>query len=230
MSRTNAKPWSGTGCDLVLDPAWFTLRARRASDNWVWTLGPAQYDGFKRALETSHARFKFVFIHHLVGRADRLGRGGVELAPFYGCGGKNADDSDGFASHRPGWALPIHQLLLSNHVAAVRHGHDQRTPQSSLLEINPFLDTDGQNTSRYVNPTEASYRRETCNRDTHNQPRQISKQIVWNCRSGNSRPEPKTTALTAVARAASAVAIIPTTVLPAATSPEKPAKARNTHR
>lgn len=117
---------------VVLDPFWFTPRSRRNDDNWFRTLGRAQYDWFKRTLETSRARFKFVFIHHLVGGADRQGRGGVEVAPFYEWGGKNADGSDGFASHRPGWAAPIHQLLLSNHVAAVFHGHDHLYARQDL--------------------------------------------------------------------------------------------------
>jgi hypothetical protein len=62
----------------------------------------------------------------------------------------------------------------------------QRTPQSSALEINPFLDKDGRDTGKYVNPPDAGYRRETYEHDTHNQPRQISKQVVWSYRSVNS--------------------------------------------
>ncbi len=122
---------NGTLC-IVLDPFWFTPRARRTDDNWVWTLGREQYDWLKRTLETSRAKFKFVFIHHLVGGADRQGRGGVEVAPFYEWGGKNADGADGFAQHRPGWAAPIHQLLLQNHVAAVFHGHDHLYAKQDL--------------------------------------------------------------------------------------------------
>lgn len=62
----------------------------------------------------------------------------------------------------------------------------QRTPGSSVLEINPFLDSSGRDTGRYVNPPDAGYRRETYDHDTHNQPRQVSKQIVWSYRSVNS--------------------------------------------
>lgn len=109
---------------IALDPFWFSPRARRNDDNWFRTLGKEQYDWLKHTLETSQAKFKFVFIHHLVGGADRQGRGGVEVAPFYEWGGKNADGTDGFAAHRPGWAMPIHQLLVTNHVNAVFHGHD----------------------------------------------------------------------------------------------------------
>ncbi len=109
---------------IALDPFWFSPRSRRNDDNWFRTLGKEQYAWLKRTLEASKAKFKFVFIHHLVGGADRQGRGGVEVAPFYEWGGKNADGTDGFAAHRPGWAMPIHQLLVANRVNAVFHGHD----------------------------------------------------------------------------------------------------------
>ena len=62
----------------------------------------------------------------------------------------------------------------------------QRTPQSSVLEINPFLDADGRDAGKYINPPDAGYRRETYDHDTHNQPRQISRQIVWSYQSTNS--------------------------------------------
>jgi hypothetical protein len=62
----------------------------------------------------------------------------------------------------------------------------QRTPQSSALEINPFLDSSGRDTGRYVNPPDAGYREERYDHDTHNRPRQVSRQIVWSYRSKNS--------------------------------------------
>jgi hypothetical protein len=34
------------------------------------------------------------------------------------------DGSEGFAQHRPGWPMPIHQLLLRHHVTAVFKAHD----------------------------------------------------------------------------------------------------------
>ena len=43
---------------------------------------------------------------------------------MYEWGGKNKDGSDGFKQHRPGWDLPVHQLLVRNHVAAVFKAHD----------------------------------------------------------------------------------------------------------
>jgi hypothetical protein len=62
----------------------------------------------------------------------------------------------------------------------------QRTPQSSVLEIHPSLDATGHDTGTYVNPPDAGYRRETYDKDTHNQPRFVSNQIVWSYRSLNS--------------------------------------------
>jgi len=55
---------------------------------------------------------------------DQASRGGVEIAGFNEWGGKNLDGSEGFVQHRPGWSLPVHQLLLKNHVTAVFRAHD----------------------------------------------------------------------------------------------------------
>jgi hypothetical protein len=44
--------------------------------------------------------------------------------PFGEWGGRNADGNDGLKEHRPGWDMPIHQLLVRNHVSVVFHGHD----------------------------------------------------------------------------------------------------------
>ncbi len=60
------------------------------------------------------------------------GRGGVEVAGLYEWGGKNADGTWGFTAHRPGWEMPIHQLLVANHVTAVFHGHDHLFAKQEL--------------------------------------------------------------------------------------------------
>jgi hypothetical protein len=114
----------GDALFVVLDPYWFGPPQRGQSDNWTRTLGAEQYQWLQRTLETSRARFKFVFIHQLVGGTDRQGRGGAEAAPYYEWGGRNADGGDGFQQNRPGWSAPIHQLLVQNHVSMVFHGHD----------------------------------------------------------------------------------------------------------
>ncbi|MFZ5833333.1 MAG: aryl-sulfate sulfotransferase, partial [Planctomycetota bacterium] len=89
-------------------------------------------------------------------------------------------------SHHVTWIPP--GLPGAGHFLIFNNGQYlfQRTPQSSVLEVNGFLDADGRDTGRYVNPPQAGYRRETYDHDTHNVPRQISNQVVWCYRSINS--------------------------------------------
>jgi predicted phosphodiesterase len=122
----------GDALFIALDPFWFTQKQRGKGDNWKRTLGEEQYRWLKRTLEGSKAKFKFVFIHHLVGGADEQCRGGSEAAPFYEWGGKNADGTDGFKQNRPGWPAPIHQLLVQNRVSIVFHGHDHLYAKQDL--------------------------------------------------------------------------------------------------
>ena len=113
----------GSALFVVLDPFWFTT-SRRRDDPWAMTLGDEQYRWLSSVLESSRAPFKIVFIHHLVGGRDREVRGGVAIAPLMEWGGRNADGTDGFREHRPGWSQPIHSLLKAHGVSAVIHGHD----------------------------------------------------------------------------------------------------------
>ncbi len=93
--------------------------------SWASTLGRTQYDWLAGTLQRTKAKYRFVFIHHLVGgMGGAESRGGAESAPFFEWGGKNADGTPGFAQHRPGWAMPIHDLLFTHRVSAVFHGHD----------------------------------------------------------------------------------------------------------
>ena len=131
----------GDALIVVLDPFSFTTQRGRGGgggggrreegplppddSSWNFTLGKAQYDWLAETLAKSKARFKFIFTHHLVGGVGGTeARGGVESAPFFEWGGKNADGSDGFAKRRAGWAMPIHDLLVKHGVTAVFHGHD----------------------------------------------------------------------------------------------------------
>lgn len=59
-----------------------------------------------------------------MGGSDRNQRGGKEAAPFWEWGGKGASGNDEFSNKRPGWAKPIHQLLVEHGVNIVFHGHD----------------------------------------------------------------------------------------------------------
>jgi len=92
-------------------------------DGWQWTLGRTQYDWLKSTLENSKATHKFVYVHHLLfGNAQS--RGGSEKAKYNEWGGLNQDGSNGFTSNRPGWEMPVHQLLVKNGVDFVFKGHD----------------------------------------------------------------------------------------------------------
>lgn len=79
----------------------------KKNDNWYWTLGEAQYRWLERSLQQSDAKFRFVFLHHLVGGADGNNRGCSEAAPFWEWGGKGASGEGGFEIKRPGWAKPM---------------------------------------------------------------------------------------------------------------------------
>lgn len=121
FSPTTTKPRGGQEMETTL-----------TDQSWALTLGREQYDWLDRTLAASKARYKFVFIHHLVGGIGKASRGGVEAAPYFEWGGKNADGSPGFAAHRPGWTKPIHQLLVDRGVSAVFHGHDHLYVHSEL--------------------------------------------------------------------------------------------------
>ena len=114
----------GDALFVVLDPFWFGPRLRRDGDLWDRTLGREQYEWLRTVLARSQARFKFVFLHHLVGGVTPEGRGGNEAVPLYEWGGRGAQGQDEFARHRPGWEMPIHSLLVRHGVTAVFHGHD----------------------------------------------------------------------------------------------------------
>ncbi|MGI9213706.1 MAG: PKD domain-containing protein [Methylococcaceae bacterium] len=121
----------GDALFVVLDPYWNTL-SKSKKDPWQLTLGERQYHWLEKTLSDSPARFKFVFIHSLIGGLDGQMRGGVEAAPYYEWGGLNEDGSSGFAQKRPGWTNPIHPLLVRYGVTAVFHGHDHLYAKQEL--------------------------------------------------------------------------------------------------
>lgn len=93
---------------------------KKNRDWWSITIGDAQYQWLKRTLETSKAKYKFVFAHHVLGS----GRGGVEEAGLYEWGGVGKKGEAGFAQMRPTWELPIHQLMVKHKVTVFFQGHD----------------------------------------------------------------------------------------------------------
>jgi len=93
---------------------------RGQRDWWALTLGDAQYQWFKRTLETSKAKYKFVFAHHVMGS----GRGGIDQSEFYEWGGYGHNGTYEFKTRRPNWELPVHQLMAKHGVTIFFQGHD----------------------------------------------------------------------------------------------------------
>lgn len=117
----------GDALFVVLD-AYRYLPSAKPDSLWDWTLGDAQYQWFKRTLENSTSKRKFVFAHHVLGQT----RGGVAWADLYEWGGHNADGTWGFDTRRPGWAMPIHQLMVANGVTIFFQGHDHLFAREEL--------------------------------------------------------------------------------------------------
>jgi hypothetical protein len=117
----------GDALFVVIDPYWHspqtvdnTFGADRDTDKknrdlWNVTLGETQYRWFRQTLETSTAKYKFVFTHHVLG----TGRGGIELADGFEWG-----DSAHLAEHRPGWDKTIQQVMADSGVTIFFQGHD----------------------------------------------------------------------------------------------------------
>ena len=93
---------------------------RRNRDGWAATMGDAQYHWLKHTLEQSKAKYKFIFAHHVLG----TGRGAVEMADLYEWGGRNRNGEWEFDKKRPGWELPVHQLVVKHGVTIFFQGHD----------------------------------------------------------------------------------------------------------
>lgn len=87
--------------------------------NWEWTIGKTQYDWLKSTLENSTAKYKIVFTHHILGET----RGATVVAKTFEWGGLD-NGTNKFAANRPGWDMPIHQLMVKNKVNLFIQGHD----------------------------------------------------------------------------------------------------------
>ena len=111
----------GDALFVVLDVYRYQNKTNPKPEGWDWSLGLTQYTWLKNTLEASKSKYKFVFAHHVRGE----GRGAVVLAKFFEWGGYEANGTtSGFASKRPGWAKPIHQLFVDNKVNIFFQGHD----------------------------------------------------------------------------------------------------------
>ena len=131
--NTESEPWGislpqnyyawtwGDALFVVLDVYRYQNKTNPKPEGWDWSLGQTQYNWLKTTLETNKSKYKFVFAHHVRGE----GRGALNLAKFYEWGGYEANGTTlGFASKRPGWAKPIHQLFVDNKVNIFFQGHD----------------------------------------------------------------------------------------------------------
>jgi len=92
----------------------------KTSNLWNIGIGDEQYFWLKSTLESSKARFKFVFAHHVMG----TGRGAIEVSTNYEWGGQDPKGQTTFAKERPNWELPIHDLMVKNGVSIFFQGHD----------------------------------------------------------------------------------------------------------
>lgn len=126
----------GDALFVVLDNYWHSpsqvdtglqLNGKKGDDKknrdwWGISIGDAQYKWFKKTLEQSKAKYKFVFAHHVLG----TGRGGVEASELYEWGGvaRGKGANGDFKTKRPGWELPIHQLMVKHGVSIFFQGHD----------------------------------------------------------------------------------------------------------
>ena len=123
----------GNSLFVVLDPFWYSQsKPKNEGVHWHQTLGDEQYRWLAKTLAESNAKFKFIFIHHLIGGADKNNRGGVASAPYFEWGGKELDGTNTFAKNRPNWELPIHELLVKHNVSIVFHGHDHLYAKEEL--------------------------------------------------------------------------------------------------
>jgi hypothetical protein len=119
----------GDALFVVLDAYRYAVTSEKPQ-KWDFTIGKTQYDWFKKTLETSTAKYKFVFAHHILGQ----GRGGVELAKNFEWGGYDATKYL-FDTKRPGWGLPLHQLMVKNKVDIFFQGHDHIYVKQELDSI-----------------------------------------------------------------------------------------------
>jgi hypothetical protein len=127
----------GDALFVVIDPYWHSPVAvdnvvgkggAKTRDPWGITLGETQYQWFKKTLSESDARYKFVFAHHVQG----TGRGGIENAGLYEWGGDNQKGTSEFNTRRPGWELPIQQVMAENSVTIFFQGHDHLFARQGL--------------------------------------------------------------------------------------------------
>ncbi len=147
--REDYYSWTwGDALFVVIDPFWFSTTKPYVSDpgggeddttgsgdSWDWTLGSEQFNWLKTTLQTSTAKYKFIFSHQMVGGGNisgqsDYGHGGANYANLVEWGGYNENGTTwGWTTERAvgQWGSdPVHQILVDNHVSAFFHGHDHQ--------------------------------------------------------------------------------------------------------
>jgi len=114
--------------DTAVDNVAGAKNGKKQQNLWNNTLGETQYLWFKKTLEESKQKYKFMFAHHVLG----TGRGGVEMAKLYEWGGYSPNGTYEFEKMRPGWGMPIHQLMAKNGVTIFFQGHDHLFAKQEL--------------------------------------------------------------------------------------------------
>jgi 3',5'-cyclic AMP phosphodiesterase CpdA len=121
---------------IILDPYTYTTeRVPQTGDGWSSTLGDEQYHWLESVLQQSNASFKFICIHNLLGGLGKDQRGGAEAAAYYEWGGKGDTGENEFKEKRPGWGMPVQDLLKEYNVSCVFHGHDHFYARQELEGI-----------------------------------------------------------------------------------------------
>jgi hypothetical protein len=162
----------GDALFVTLDPYWHSEEVSPDSTlyddpepKWGATLGDAQYQWLKQTLETSTAKWKFVFAHHVNGN----NRGAAAIVGSQEWGGE-----PGFAENRKGWAKPIHQLFADTKVTIFFQGHDHMYARERV---------DGVVYQEVPNPGDNSYFAYNC--DAYGPP-----SIKWQGPAGYGKYEP----------------------------------------
>ena len=130
----NYYAWTwGDALFVVMDVYRYDCDTSAKPHNWDWTLGKMEYDWLKQTLETSTAKYKFAFAHHIRGED----RGGITNAKLYEWGGYDGATGTtySFPTKRPGWAKPIHKLFVDNGVNIFFQGHDHLFAHETLDNV-----------------------------------------------------------------------------------------------
>jgi len=152
----------GDALFISIDPYWHSKvpvdnvlanNGAKRADLWDITHGEAQYRWLQKTLSESKAKYKFIFAHHVLG----TGRGAVEIADGYEWGGKGKTGEWEFDKRRPGWEMPIHQMMVKYGVSIFFQGHDHLFVHQQKDGV-VYQETPTPADPNYDNPNAAAYK------------------------------------------------------------------------